>query len=64
MGGDRSIAEKIDCTPETLRKWVRQAERGQGRLWQRAPGAAGVRVWEGNVTGTGATKGVPAAGGR
>jgi transposase-like protein len=26
-----SIAAKIGCTAETLRKWVRQAERGQGR---------------------------------
>ena len=26
----RSIAEKIGCTAETLRKWVRQAERDQG----------------------------------
>ena len=26
-----SIAEKIGCTPETLRKWVRQCERDQGR---------------------------------
>ena len=25
-----SIAEKIGCTSETLRKWVRQAERDQG----------------------------------
>jgi len=25
-----SIAEKIGCTPETLRSWVRQAERDQG----------------------------------
>ena len=27
----KSIAEKIGCTAETLRKWVRQAERDQGR---------------------------------
>jgi transposase-like protein len=26
-----SIASKIGCTTETLRKWVRQAERNQGR---------------------------------
>ncbi len=25
-----SIASKIGCTPETLRKWVRRAERNQG----------------------------------
>ncbi len=25
-----SIASKIGCTPETLRKWVRQAETNQG----------------------------------
>ena len=27
----RSIAEKIGCTSETLRSWVRQAERDEGR---------------------------------
>jgi len=26
-----SIAAKIGCTPESLRRWVRQAERNQGR---------------------------------
>ncbi len=26
----RSIAEKIGCSPETLRKWVLQSERDQG----------------------------------
>lgn len=26
-----SIAEKIGCTRETLRRWVRQQERGEGR---------------------------------
>ena len=27
----RSIAEKVGCTPETLRTWVRQAERDTGK---------------------------------
>ena len=27
----RSIAEKIGCSPETLRTWVRRAERDTGR---------------------------------
>lgn len=26
----RSVASKIGCTPETLRRWVRQAERDSG----------------------------------
>ena len=27
----RSVAQKIGCTKETLRSWVRQAERDQGK---------------------------------
>ncbi len=27
----RSVASKIGCSPETLRKWLRQAERDAGR---------------------------------
>src|SRR5437764_3650587 len=29
-GAIRSIAEKIGCAPETLRSWVRQAQRDSG----------------------------------
>ena len=27
----KSVAAKIGCSPETLRKWIRQRERDQGR---------------------------------
>jgi len=27
----RSVAEKLGCTPETLRRWVRQTERDHGK---------------------------------
>ena len=30
-GAIRSISEKIGCTSETLRRWVRHAERDEGR---------------------------------
>ena len=30
-GAISSIAEKIGCSPETLRKWIRQTERDEGR---------------------------------
>ena len=30
-GAIRSVAEKIGCSSETLRHWVRRAERDQGR---------------------------------
>jgi hypothetical protein len=38
----QSIAEKIGCCAETLRKWVRQAEKDQGGaravVWRRSDG--------------------------
>ena len=30
-GAIRSISEKVGCTPETLRSWVRRAERDSGK---------------------------------
>jgi transposase len=41
----RLIAAKIGCTGETLRKWVRQAERDQGSV-RRARSASGSRPWK------------------
>ena len=35
-----SIAGKIGCTPETLRRWVRRAERDQGKR----PGPTGSEI--------------------
>ena len=31
VGGDSAIAPKVGCTAETLRRWVRQAERDAGQ---------------------------------
>jgi transposase-like protein len=49
-----SIAAKIGCTAETLRKWVRQAERDQGLRAGCEPGrrrrnASGSRRWNGRT---------------
>ena len=43
----RSIAPKAGCTTETLRRWVRQAERDQGRAPQPAGRLAGSLGLEG-----------------
>ena len=45
-----SIAETIGCTSETLRKWVGQAERDQGRR----PGLTSAERGEFRCTGAGA----------
>jgi len=37
-GAIRSISEKIGCTSETLRRWVREAERNEGRREGRTTG--------------------------
>ena len=50
----RSVAEKIGCTAETLRHWVRQAERDvgrrpgpcRGRTRPHQSGGANERPWE------------------
>lgn len=42
----RSVAEKIGCTAETLRGWVRQAERDHGHLPSRGRGGAGLSTDE------------------
>jgi len=39
-----SIATKIGCTPETLRKWVRQAQRGPFLLGWKSHRGSGVFV--------------------
>src|SRR5437762_181012 len=46
----RSIAEKIGCAAETLRSWVRQAERDGGRRARRDEGLCEhiYRVWREN----------------
>ena len=48
-----SIAPKIGCNPETLRSWVRQAERGQGKQ----PGLTTEEGWQAMRTAKEVTSG-------
>lgn len=45
-----SIAAKIGCTAETLRKWVRRAERAEGKrpAWRRTSASVS-RRWSGRI---------------
>ena len=46
----RSIAQKIGCSGETLRNWVRQAERDQGlRAGPTPMSASASRLWSGRT---------------
>ena len=44
-----SIAQKVGCTSETLRKWVRQAERDAGQ--RGGPDDGGARATQGTGAG-------------
>jgi len=49
----QTIAAKIGCTGETLRNWIRQAERDQGGPVPRAKSASGSRCWSGRCVNSG-----------